>query len=325
MANYKNYITLFLVFGFLATAFTLKSQTKNDAIEVYNLGVQLVTEDVGEAIKTFNDCLEICNNIGFEGEEIKLQIVEKLPGLYYQNAMSLYKEKKMSEAFSAFEETLTMAEKYEDPATKDLTQNILSQFYNSRGNSFYRNEDYENALASYDKALELNPKFAKPYLYKSLIYKKTEDEENFVLSINTAIEIAQEINDSKTLADTKKTGRDYFLVKGSKALEAKSYQEAVDLLSKSLIYDDKNTGIYFRMAVAYNYLSKWDEAIDAGNKALEFEEEDNGKTAKIYFELGNAYLGKGDNDSACNAYKNASYGAYEEAAKYQIEHVLKCI
>ena len=324
MGNFKNFITLFLVCGLIAASFTSKAQTKNDAIEVYNLAVQLVTTDVGEAIKTFNECIEICDNLGFEGDEIKSQIVEKLPGLYYQNAMNLYKEKKMTEAFTAFEETLAMAEKYDDQSTKDLAQNILSQFYNSRGNSFYRNENYELALSNYDKALELNPTFAKPYLYKSLVYKKIEDEENFVLSVNKAIELAQETNDSKTLENAKKTGRDYFLVRGSQSLEAKSYQEAVDDLTKSLIYDDENTGIYFRLTVAYNNLSKWDEAITAANKAIEFEEADNEKTAKIYFELGNAYLGKGENASACDAYKKALYGAYEEPAKYQIEHVLKC-
>ena len=48
------------------------------------------------------------------------------------------------------------------------------------------------------------------------------------------------------------------------------------------------------------------------------------KDAKIYYELGNSYLGKGDNTAACDAYTKANKGDYAEAAKYQMEHVVKC-
>ena len=48
------------------------------------------------------------------------------------------------------------------------------------------------------------------------------------------------------------------------------------------------------------------------------------KDAKIYYELGNTYAGKGDNAAACDAYTKANKGDYAEAAKYQMEHVIKC-
>ena len=46
--------------------------------------------------------------------------------------------------------------------------------------------------------------------------------------------------------------------------------------------------------------------------------------ARFNYELGNAYFGKGDSAGACEAYGNASTGDYAEAAKYQMEHVVKC-
>ena len=49
-----------------------------------------------------------------------------------------------------------------------------------------------------------------------------------------------------------------------------------------------------------------------------------GQQAKYYYELGNAFVGKSDNEAACDAYKNAMFGAYAENAKYQVETVLKC-
>ena len=87
----------------------------------------------------------------------------------------------------------------------------------------------------------------------------------------------------------------------------------------------RNTDIYYQLAVIYNKQSKWDAAIEAGNKALElFGDAGTTKDARIYYELGNSYYGKSDNIAACDAYKKAAKGDYEALAKYQIEQVLKC-
>ena len=76
--------------------------------------------------------------------------------------------------------------------------------------------------------------------------------------------------------------------------------------------------------VIYNKQSKWDASIEAANKALEIMGEVDTKDAKVHFEMGNSYYGKGDNTAACEAYGKANKGDYAEAAKYQMEHVVKC-
>ena len=79
------------------------------------------------------------------------------------------------------------------------------------------------------------------------------------------------------------------------------------------------------LALVYNGQSKWDNAIESCNKALTFfKGEETTKDAKIYYELGNAYKGKGDTNAACEAYKKAAKGDYAEHANYEIEHTLKC-
>jgi len=322
--NVKHKVKFFLVLVFFSFSVITKSQTKNDAIDTYNLGVQLISTDLEMAIKHFNECLDICTSIGAEGKEIRINVEKQLPGLYYKSAINLYKEKKTAEAIKSFEETLLISEKYEDIKTKDRTKNILSQLYYAKGNNYYKKQDYENAVIDYDKALELNPKYTKAYLNKGLVYKKLEDIENLLATMDKAIEFAREADDSTTLAKAKKTCRDYLMNKGTIALENKSFDEAINFLTTSLNYDDQNPGIYFRLTSAYNKQEKWDDAIKSARKALEFEENNKEKTAKIYYELGNAYLAKDDNNAACQAYKNAAYGAYIEAANYQIQHVLKC-
>jgi len=57
---------------------------------------------------------------------------------------------------------------------------------------------------------------------------------------------------------------------------------------------------------------------------LKYEDNPAEAKARFYYELGNAYVGKGDNTSACDAFNKASVGVYSENANYQINEVLKC-
>jgi len=57
---------------------------------------------------------------------------------------------------------------------------------------------------------------------------------------------------------------------------------------------------------------------------LELETGEAEKKARFYYTLGTALKGLGDKTGACAAFKNALYGPFEEGAKYEIEHELKC-
>jgi tetratricopeptide (TPR) repeat protein len=115
------------------------------------------------------------------------------------------------------------------------------------------------------------------------------------------------------------------VVRALRAKDRKAYGEAIELAQSSLKYDQNFAEVYFLIAVVTNIQKRWDDAIQAGNKGLELlnPADDNDK-AKYYFELGNAYAGKGDTAMACLSYREVSVGTYLESAKYQIEQVLKC-
>ena len=98
----------------------------------------------------------------------------------------------------------------------------------------------------------------------------------------------------------------------------------IKYLKNSLEFDGENATAYFLLSQICNSQSKWEEAIENANKAMEYEKDDPEEKAKIYFELGNAFSGKGENSNACDAYKKSAIGAFKAAAEYQIEHVLKC-
>ena len=88
----------------LSTAsLTTFAQTKDDAGQALNEGIQLKDTDVNAAIAKFNDCIKICEQVGVEADDIKSQAEKVLPGLHFQSAMELYKAKKLSNAIAEFE------------------------------------------------------------------------------------------------------------------------------------------------------------------------------------------------------------------------------
>ena len=159
---------------------------------------------------------------------------------------------------------------------------------------------------------------------KSLIYKGISDDISFIESTRKAIETAGKKNDQKVLQKAKQSGSKYFLKKGDAARAEEKYTDAEKYLKLALEFDNESPLAYYLLAAVNNIQSSYDAAIEAADKALEYESDDSVKKARIYYELANALKEKGNNDKACDAYKKASYGAYKDAAEYQIMHVLKC-
>ena len=98
-------------------------------------------------------------------------------------------------------------------------------------------------------------------------------------------------------------------------------QEAVQLINDSFKYAQGTADTYYYLTIAYNKSKDYGNAVENANIALGMKE---GDKSSIYFELGQALQGKGDSSGACNAFKNVSSGPNVDAAKYQMEQVLKC-
>lgn len=318
----RNFILLTFLLSLSVIAI---GQTKNDAIEAYNKGIDLMSTDPGAAIKAFEECIKISAQVGDEGTETKELAEIQLPPLYYEVALKLYRERKIPEAISGFETTVKVSEKYNDKEIKSKSENVLFQLYFSRGNDLFRANEDAKALEFFEKSLSLNPNYSRAYLGKGLVFRKQEKTPEFTEAIDMAIETGLLTNDDKTVSTAETTARDYFLVRAIRAKDRKAYSEALNLIQTSLKYDKNFPETYFLIAVIANAQTRWNDAVEAGNKALElYNTTGKEETAKIYFELGNAYSGKGETDSACKAYREAAFGNYTEVAKHQIQHVLKC-
>ena len=300
------------------------SQSMKEAVDAFNEGASLSKSDPEGAIKAFNKCISFSEQLGEEGDETKAKAEGQLPLLYYTVAINNYKKKDFAAAVTGLEETKIIADKYGNEEISKKSEKVIPQIYYAKGSSEYKSKDYDAAIASLDKACELNPKYAKPYLIKATIYKSQGDVDNMLAACDKAIEVGTSSNDKKTVASAKKLAKNAMFNNAIGSIEAKNWAEAESNLKSSIKYGNESPDVHYQLGKVYIAQKNWDPAVASLNSAIQADQGDVAAKAKYHYELGNAFVGKGDNASACDSFKKAQHGEYSQNAKYQIETVLKC-
>ncbi|MBK7030739.1 MAG: hypothetical protein IPH45_16705 [Bacteroidales bacterium] len=317
---------------FLATALAaifflntpvLFSQTKDDAGNAYNAARTLSTTDKAGALKGMIEVVTMSEKIGAEADDIKNMAIAVIPDWQYQIANDFLKEKKYDEAITAFEQTIVLAEKYNDTEKKSKSLGQLPKLHFIKGQEALKADNTDGAIASFDKAIGFDPEYTKAYFSKGAAYKKKGDFDNMQKAMDKAYELGIKTNDTATAAKAKDAMGSTFLSRSNKAFAAKNYAQAIELANKSLEYTPESSSTFLILCVSYNAQVKSDLALEAANKGLAIEQKPE-KQADFYFQIGKAYEGKKDNANACANYKKVTTGPNKAAADYQMKTVLKC-
>ncbi|MFO7843081.1 MAG: tetratricopeptide repeat protein [Bacteroidales bacterium] len=310
----------------LGFAVNLNAQTSADAVNALKDGVaKSKAKDYLGAIESFKKCVSIYEELGEFDNENRATAVKQIPVTQYRHALGLYKQKDYDGSIAAFEKLAEYAETYESEEYLKKAEGIIPQLYRIKGSNLLKEDKYDEAISAFNQSLEYNPYDAKAYMYKVRALRETGNIEALKETANKGIEVAIAKNKSDEEDRIRSVAGNFFLKKGAEAYKAENYEEAVNFFNQSIEYKEANTDIYYQLSAAYNKMEQWDKAIAMANKSLElFNGEGTSRDAKIYYELGNAYFGKGDNDAACDAYSKAAKGDYQEAAEYQMKHVVKC-
>ena len=158
--------TFILILGLSVALF---AQTKDDVVNTYNKGVEMAKTDPKAAVAIFQQALGMAKTVGAEADDIKQLVESQLPALQYKVATTLYKEKNIDDAIPNFKLAADYAELYGDDATQKKAEDIIPKLIFSKGNGFYKAKTYDSALVYFDKALELDPDYAKVYLSKGMV------------------------------------------------------------------------------------------------------------------------------------------------------------
>lgn len=309
----RSLLTIAAVASFLVG----QAQTMDDAGASFNNAVKLIETDVNGAIEAFKSTITICEKVGADADELKKQSMDQIPGLYYRLVLKFNEEKNFQGAIEACQPTLEAAVTYNDEATKAAVEKLLPQLYLALGLEQFKAKDYTNAEVSFSKSLELDPGNLQTMDFKMKVYGVTDDLPKLSETLDAMVAIDA---NSPLIAKGKEFAAKRYSYAGAKALKGKNYSEAAELLAKATTYDE-NAKTFNYLGIAYNSLKKWDDAITAFNKAIELETKDK---SDLYFQLGTALQAKGENDSACEAYKKVTSGPNIKGAEYQMKQVLKC-
>jgi len=308
---------IFLGFSVSAQSVEAVGQKYNEAIEYYK------AKDYAKAIPALEQTVEMGKKAGDAAADMTSSAEAALIKAYKNWGVTLYKKKKYDESVKTLEAGTVAAKKAGDAKSVKKFQAIIPQIYAGHGNDLAKNKKYDEALAQYDMALAKNPKCIRSFLGKENVYKDKGDYAKMKEFADKAIAIgASNSKQAKRASKAKKIAYLGLYKAGGEELRKGNSSKAIDYFNNALKYSAGDADLYLNLAQAYNAAKNFSKGIEAANKSLTLKGDGN-KNA-IYFVLAQAYQGNGDNANACANYKKVTAGPNVDAAKYQVEQVLKC-
>jgi tetratricopeptide (TPR) repeat protein len=324
---------LILIVGLFTTTIYAQSSYE-DAVNLYNAAdEQARAKDFDKAIESYMEAAKIGEELGTpQGTDIKTRSEQQIPKVQINKAGSVFNAFRSSKqipdldkAIVEFEKTVELAQQYDDQRVLQTAQGYVPQLYYQKGTMLFKREMFEEADAALNSAIQANSNYAQPYYTKGLVAKKLSDDVNDALRwFDQAIAVADQTNKGQISRQAKTAAHDELLFRGSKLIESKNYNDAIELLNLATEYDSESSDAYYRLSEAYNKQSKYDSAIQNAKTALQYEKGGKTDKAKIYFEMGFAYQMKGSKAEACSAYTDAAFGSFKAPAEHSMEYELKC-
>lgn len=314
------------VMTFMIFSFSVAAQDINQAIEVFNEGNQALQGGSLElALEKYEQANEMASKLGEEGAQIVAAAQKQIPTLYYQLGVQDYKDKNNEKAIAEFEKAINYGEQYNDAETVAKAKDIIPKLYNSMGNDFFKDNNFEQALANFNKSIELDPNYSRAYWGQGLVYNKLEKNDEMDAAFKKARELATAEGDNALVDRINSTAKRFLQTEGASLLQAKKWNDALKSLNASNEYKADDADTFYYIALAYNGLNKWDDAVKAAQTGIDLSAAESADAkAKFYFELGNAHKGAGNTEKACEAYSNAKFGPFVDNANYEMTTVLKC-
>lgn len=156
------------------------------------------------------------------------------------------------------------------------------------GNNSYLKNNFKEAIDSYKKALELNPRDADICLNLGCAYASLGEQEEALTYYQKALQLnPNDYEASHSLAGV--------------YLHLKQYQQAIIYYQKALEINPSAADTYINLGTVYGYLGEYQQAIIYFQKAIKMDP----KISQAYYDLGSAYESLGQQEEAADYYKKA--------------------
>lgn len=157
-----------------------------------------------------------------------------------------------------------------------LSVNELSEIYNGRGQAYREGRQYRDAIADYDAALRLRPKYPDAMLNRAIAYDRIGQGEQAIDGYGDTINAITSIEAARRAANV-------------------PYPEPAAQLEQNL------EGAYLDRGIALAKHGKFNESVADFEQAARLEPDN----PKAFEDLGHAMILTGDNDAAITAYNRA--------------------
>jgi tetratricopeptide (TPR) repeat protein len=171
-----------------------------------------------------------------------------------------------------------------------------------RGNAFLLAEKYEDAVADYTTAINLNPKFAEAYLNRSTVYSLQGDHVRAIADYTTALDLNPQD------ADAYNNQGNIYSLQGDHVRAITSFTTAINL-------DSENAVAYNNRGNAYSAQRNYAEAIADYTTAINLKP----KFSEAYLNKASTYERMGDITGVPEAYRGfIQYAPPQEVLKIDL-------
>ena len=308
----------------------LFAQTLTDVINEFNTGVESLNEQsYDSALAQFNACLELCEVVGEEADDMKEQAREQVVGTYYRQAITLMKRRQYDKALPALEKTVALSAEYEkNPEFAENAKKYLPSLYLREGNVQRSQGNYDEALSIFDKALEMQPSLYKAHQGKGLVYKETNDIGKMLEEFSVAKDKAVEEGDEEVVDNINSAINGHYRALIEEELmmidpEEADYTFLLDICEEAIEANKKNGYAYWQAASAHNKMVEYDSAIEYAEKGVAVET-DPVMLSALYYELGIAYQNTVRYADACDAYNKVTEEPFTTRAEKKMMTTPDC-
>ncbi|MBI5196250.1 MAG: tetratricopeptide repeat protein [Nitrospirae bacterium] len=159
------------------------------------------------------------------------------------------------------------------------------------GNRDARAGNYESAIKRYNEALKINPRSAKAYYNRGLVWDYMNEMEKAIADYTMALEIDKECIDA-------------YFNRGTILSKKGNYDLAISDFTKALQFNPDNLtriDLYFKRAYAWFKIEDYSRAIDDYSEGIKIDP----TKAEAYYSRAEAWYEKGNFDNAISDYTKA--------------------
>lgn len=241
---------------------------------------------------------------------------DKTAASVYNDGLAMLKEKNYEAGLPLMEEALSLAEAEENEQVIELAKKNGSVAAYNVGNTQRKAEAFEEALAFFEKGIEMNPEYASNFFGKAQVLEaQGNDLESLVAHLVAAEKYIASGNEERGNKIISKAQNDV-----GRAYVGKDYDLAISL-GTAFLEKQISAEVHYYLAQSFAEKGENEKALEHAEKSVEISMNDEeGETKdKYHYAKGIALENLGKNTEAIEAFKMIDGEKYKKQAEYKIQ------